>query len=91
MKKISVLIPCYNEVDNVEPMSFAVANVMEEALSRYDYEIMFIDNCSTDGTRDKLEKICAKNKKVKAIFNVTNFGQFNSPFYGMCQTTGACT
>lgn len=91
MKKISVLIPCYNEVDNVEPMSFAVANVMEEALSRYDYEILFIDNCSTDGTRDKLEKICAKNKKVKAIFNVTNFGQFNSPFYGMCQTTGACT
>ena len=91
MKKISVLIPCYNEVDNVEPMSFAVANVMEEALSRFDYEILFIDNCSTDGTRDKLEQICGKNKKVKAIFNVTNFGQFNSPFYGMCQTTGDCT
>lgn len=91
MKKISVLIPCFNEVDNVGPMSFAVANVMEEALSQYDYEIVFIDNCSTDGTRDKLEQICAKNKKVKAIFNVTNFGQFNSPFYGMCQTTGDCT
>jgi glycosyltransferase involved in cell wall biosynthesis len=52
---------------------------------------LFIDNCSTDGTRDKLEKICANNKKIKAIFNVTNFGQFNSPFYGMCQTTGDCT
>ena len=35
--------------------------------------------------------VCAKNKKIKAIFNVTNFGQFNSPFYGMCQTTGDCT
>ena len=91
MKKISVLIPCYNEVENVEPMSFAVENVMKEALSQYDYEILFIDNCSTDGTRDKLEQICARNKKVKAIFNVTNFGQFNSPFYGMCQTTGDCT
>ena len=66
MKKISVLIPCYNEVDNVEPMSFAVANVMEEALSQYDYEILFIDNCSTDGTRDKLEQLCGKNKKIKA-------------------------
>ena len=91
MKKISVMIPCYNEVDNVEPMSFAVVNVMEEALSRYDYELVFIDNCSTDGTREKLEQICAKNKKIKAIFNVTNFGQFNSPFHGMCQTTGDCT
>lgn len=91
MKKISIMIPCYNEVENVEPMSFAVVNVMEEALSRYDYELVFIDNCSTDGTREKLEQICAKNKKIKAIFNVTNFGQFNSPFHGMCQTTGDCT
>ena len=91
MKKISVMIPCYNEVENVEPMSFAVVNVLEEALSQYDYEILFIDNASTDGTREKLEKICAENKKIKAIFNVTNFGQFNSPFYGLCQTTGDCT
>lgn len=91
MKKISILIPCYNEVENVELMSMSVINVMEEALPQYDYEIVFIDNASTDGTRDILEKICARNKKIKAIFNVTNFGQFNSPFYGMCQTTGDCT
>lgn len=91
MKKISVLIPCYNEVENVVPMSEAVTNILEKELSSYDYELVFIDNCSTDGTRDKLEEICAKNKKIKAIFNVTNFGQFNSPFYGMCQTTGDCT
>lgn len=91
MKKISVLIPCYNEVENVEPISEAVVNTMESQLSQYDYEILFIDNASTDGTRDKLEQICEKNKKIKAIFNVTNFGQFNSPFHGMCQTTGDCT
>lgn len=91
MKKISIVIPCFNEVENIELMSFAVDNVMKEALSSYDYEILFIDNCSTDGTRDKIEEICSKNKKVKAIFNVTNFGQFNSPFYAMCQSTGDCT
>lgn len=91
MKKISVLIPCFNEVENVELMSKTVINVLNEALPSYDYEILFIDNCSTDGTRDILEKICTENKKIKAIFNVTNFGQFNSPFYGMCQTTGDCT
>lgn len=90
MKKISILIPCYNEVENVELMSETVINVLEETLSQYDYELLFIDNCSTDGTRDELEKICAKNKKIKAIFNVTNFGQFNSPFHGMCQTSGDC-
>lgn len=91
MKKISIMIPCYNEVENVEPISEAVIDIMTRRLSNYDYELLFIDNCSTDGTRDKLEKICQNNKKIKAIFNVTNFGQFNSPFYGMCQTTGDCT
>ena len=91
MKKISVMIPCYNEIENVVPISEAVVAEFEKSLPQYDYEILFIDNCSTDGTRDKLEEICAKNKKIKAIFNVTNFGQFNSPFYGMCQTTGDCT
>lgn len=91
MKKISVLIPCFNEVENVELMSKSIENVIDEALPQYDYEILFIDNCSTDGTREILEKICSVDKKIKAIFNVTNFGQFNSPFYGMCQTTGDCT
>lgn len=91
MKKISIVIPCYNEVENVELMAMAVTNVLQETLPQYDYEIIFIDNCSGDGTRDKLEAICAKDKKIKAIFNVTNFGQFNSPFYGMCQSTGDCT
>lgn len=91
MEKISVMIPCFNEVENVEPISEAVVEMFHKELPQYDYEILFIDNASTDGTRDKLEKICASNHKIKAIFNVTNFGQFNSPFYGMCQTTGDCT
>ena len=91
MKKISIMIPCYNEVENAELMSMAVINVLEETLLTYDYEILFIDNCSQDGTREVLEKLCKENRKIKAIFNVTNFGQFNSPFYGMCQTTGDCT
>lgn len=90
MKTISILIPCFNEVDNVRPMSEAVIKVMEESLSGYDYEIVYIDNCSTDGTRAIIESICESNPKIKAIFNVTNFGQFNSPFYGMCQCTGDC-
>lgn len=90
MKKISVMIPCFNETENVIPISEAVVEVLEKELSKYDYEIIFIDNASTDGTRAKLEQICEKNPKIKAIFNVTNFGQFNSPFHGMCQCSGDC-
>jgi polyisoprenyl-phosphate glycosyltransferase len=91
MKKISVLIPCYNEQENVVPISNEIVKILETKLSKYDYEVIFIDNFSTDNTRPLLREICKKNTRIKAIFNVRNFGQFNSPYYGMCQTTGDCT
>jgi glycosyltransferase involved in cell wall biosynthesis len=91
MKRISVLIPCYNEQENVIPLSGDIVKILEDKLASYDYEIIFIDNCSTDNTRPLLREICKKNQRIKAIFNIRNFGQFNSPYYGMCQTSGDCT
>lgn len=90
-KKISVLIPCYNEIENVEPISLAIIEQFNNNEPQYDFEIIFIDNYSTDGTREKLEEMCRKNMNIKAIFNAKNFGQNNSPYYGICQTTGDCT
>ena len=91
MKKISILIPCYNEEENVIPIAYAIVEEMGKNLSDYDYEIVFIDNDSKDNTRPLLREICKRNPKIKAIFNAKNFGQFNSPYYGMLQTTGDCT
>lgn len=90
-KKISILVPCYNEEENVVEISEAIIKEVEEKLPEYNYELVFIDNCSIDKTRILLEGLCSKNKKIKAIFNAKNFGQFNSPYYGMLQTTGDCT
>ncbi|RKI23476.1 glycosyltransferase [bacterium 1xD8-6] len=90
-KKVSIMIPCYNEEENVVPISDAVVKMMEEELPQYNYEILFIDNDSSDNTRTLLREICEKNKNIKAIFNAKNFGQFNSPYHAMCQTTGDCT
>lgn len=90
MKKISILIPCYNEEDNVEPISRAVVEMMERDLPEYGYELLFIDNDSSDQTRPILRRLCEENHRIKAIFNAKNFGQFNSPYYGMLQTTGDC-
>ena len=90
-KKISVLIPCFNEEENVVPMAKAIEVVFNNDLSEYDWELVFIDNDSKDNTRPLLEEICRNNKHIKAIFNAKNFGQFNSPYYGICQTTGDCT
>jgi glycosyltransferase involved in cell wall biosynthesis len=90
-KRISIMIPTYNEVENVEPLYEAIVAEFEQSLPQYDYDILFIDNASRDGTREKLLRLCHKSKRVRAIFNARNFGQFNSPYHGICATTGDCT
>lgn len=86
-KHISVLTPCYNEKDNVEPLSIAVAKVFEK-LPQYTYEHIFIDNDSTDDTVKVLREVAKKNSNVKVILNARNFGHIRSPFYGMLQCKG---
>ena len=89
-KTISVVIPCYNDAGNVEQMSNEVAHLFDSELKDYNYELIFIDNYSEDGTRDILRKLCSENKNVKAILNARNFGVNNSPVYGMLQASGDC-
>lgn len=91
MKKISIVVPTYNETENVEPMCAALTSLFASDLAQYDHEIIFIDNCSVDGTREKLIGLCANDSHVKAILNAKNFGQFNSPYYGMLQSSGDAT
>ena len=92
-KKISIVIPCYNEQDNVGPIAEKVREQFEtvEILKKYDYEILFMDNDSRDDTRERIRALAAKDPHIKAIFNAKNFGQFNSPYYGMLQTDGDAT
>jgi len=89
MKKVSILIPCFNEEDNVSQIALAVCSQMEK-LQQYDYDLVFIDNNSTDKTRTIIKELCSNNKKIKAIFNAKNYGQFSSPYYGILQCSGDC-
>ena len=63
MKKISVLIPCYNEEENVVPISQAVIDTLTNELPEYDYELVFIDNDSQDKTRLLIRELCRQNPK----------------------------
>lgn len=89
-KKIGIVIPCYNEQENIVGICKAVENEIINSLPEYDYEILVIDNCSTDNTRVLVREICKQNKKIKAILNAKNFGQFNSPYYAILQSSGDC-
>lgn len=90
MKKISILVPTYNEEENIRPLCSQLVDILSGKLPEYDYEILIIDNYSTDKTRNHIQELCAVNKKIKAIFNAKNFGHIRSPYYGMIQTTGDC-
>ena len=90
-KTISIMVPTYNEEENVMLMYQALKDTFKKDLPNYQYEILFIDNKSKDNTRNLIRKICEKDKNVKAIFNAQNFGQFNSPYFGLINTTGDCT
>lgn len=89
MKKISIVTPCYNEEANVEEL-YQRVKAQFDNLKQYDYEHIFIDNASIDNTIPILKALAAKDKRVKVIINVKNFGHLRSPYYGMLQAYGDC-
>jgi len=87
MKKISIVTPCYNEEDNIRIVYQEVKKVFD-LLPQYRYEHLFIDNASIDSTVSILKEIAAKDKNVKIIVNVRNFGFVRSSYHGLRQAYG---
>ena len=87
-KLISVMMPCYNEAENVEQAYREVRRIFEN-LPQYDYEHIFIDNASTDQTVDILKRLAAEDQRLKIIVNTRNFGHIRSPYHGILQAGGA--
>ena len=88
MKKISIVTACYNEEENIEALYLAVKSIMEKSLNNYNYEHIFIDNCSSDKTVSIIRNIAKTDKNIKAIINSRNFGHIRSPVYGLLQADG---
>lgn len=85
--ELSFAIPCYNEEANIVAMYEAVTAEAERHVA--SHEIIFIDNCSTDRTRELLRVICTQDDRVRAIFNNRNYGQMRSPTHAIFQAEGA--
>ena len=84
--ELSVVIPCYNEAENVAAICAAVTAEAEAHAA--SHEIILIDNGSTDGTRAIMRAICAVDPRVRVIFNNRDYGQMRSPTYGLYQAEG---
>ena len=87
MKKISIISPTYNEEENILELYKKIAEQIS-LFPQYIFEILFIDNASTDNTQKIINKLCLEDKKIKAIFNTKNFGHIRSPFHAILQSKG---
>ena len=87
MKKISICIPCFNEGENTDNIYGLLIQELS-TIEKYDYEIIFEDNCSTDTSQERLRNLAAKDKRVKVILNARNFGAMKNSGYIMFQATG---
>jgi dolichol-phosphate mannosyltransferase len=86
---ISIVIPVFNEERNIPRAYAAVVDLFRSLAGRYRYEIIFSDNCSTDGTYAELVKLAAKDPNVKVIKLARNFGFQKSVLTGYRAASGA--
>ena len=78
MKKISIVTSCFNEEDNINVLYKKLIDIINKLSNKYSFEILFIDNASTDFTQDELKKIAKEDSRVKIIVNSRNFGNIKS-------------
>src|SRR5262249_13447587 len=74
MRLLSIVVPVYNEELNIEPLYRTVNSTLKEIAHRYDWEFVFTDNCSTDGTFERLEQLATQDARVRAYRLTRNFG-----------------
>ena len=85
---LSVVTGCYNEEENVVDLYHAIIEIFERDLSRYEVEVIFIDNSSEDRTVARLKKVASLDKRLKIIVNNRNFGHVRSPYHAILQARG---
>lgn len=86
MVELSVVIPAYNEVGNIEPLYLKLKKVLDNTTK--EYEIIFVDDGSTDGTFDVVEKLHKKDKKVRGIKFQRNFQKAAALSAGFSEAKG---
>lgn len=87
MKKISIIIPCFNEEEALDIVHQAIVNEMEN-LKDYDYELLLVDDGSSDGTLKKMKHLSRVNEHVKYYSFSRNFGKEAAIYAGFSNASG---
>ncbi len=85
---LSVIIPAYNEQEMIETTFFTLKNILDEA--SVPFELIFVDDGSSDGTYHVIELLSQTNKEVTGLSFSKNFGKEAAIFAGLTAASGAC-
>ncbi len=88
MKKISIIVPCFNEEETIELFYNAVKDMWKEKMTSYEAELVFVDDGSKDRTHEILKQLAAKDEEVRYTSFSRNFGKEAAIFCGLKQATG---
>lgn len=89
MKKISVLVPCYNEEASLPLLYTELVKVMNSCQS-YDWEVLFINDGSRDNTLSVIKDLRQRDMRVSYVDLSRNFGKENAMLAGFDYVTGDC-
>lgn len=87
MKKISIVVPCYNEEDIIEEFYKELTNILK-LIKDYEYEIIFVDDGSKDKTVKIIKNIKQNDKSIKIISFSRNFGKESAMYAGLENAKG---
>ena len=87
MKKLTLIIPCYNEADAL-PLFAAELNKVIVQLTNYNTEVLLINDGSSDQTLTVMKEICASDSHYKYISFSRNFGKEAAMYAGFCNSDG---
>lgn len=85
-QKISIIVPCYNEMESLPIFYKEITAILEKI--NYDYEILFVNDGSKDNTLNILKEFSKKNDKITYISFSRNFGKEAAMFAGFCNVSG---
>lgn len=88
MKKLSVIIPAYNEEKMIPETARVLSSILEN--EKIDYELLFVNDGSKDMTWPAIVNECEKNKNVKGLCFARNFGKEAAMFAGLDNCSGDC-
>ena len=87
MKKITVIVPCYNEEEALHYYYQEMSKVMS-LMNTYDFELLFVNDGSRDQTLDIMKELANNDKRIKYISFSRNFGKEAAMYAGFENSTG---